>query len=260
MLLLLLFFFFISFHEFVYLITLSLSHTHTPCPFFTDCFGAFQRFWENWPIFNLAASLRYIKILHRRSPFGPSLLLVCSKVLTFVFSVSPQLCSFSSSCCVWCQWCVYACCCCLLCVSCFFKHARMWICVGLSMLFCEFHIHSICSTFASVWQVLLKMFNGVCWASCSLHDSKSYGMCLYSLRCFYSKYEIACSVFACCEGFKFSSSILRGGSRLPERICYFQNSGFHVDGTRQPPSPQPPPPNHGASECESASPPLAEKN
>ena len=41
------------------------------------------------------------------------------------FSVSPQLCNFSSSCCVWCQWCVYVCCCCLLCVSCFFKHARM---------------------------------------------------------------------------------------------------------------------------------------
>ena len=48
--------------------------------------------------------------------------------------------------------------------------------------------------------------------------------------------------FACCEGFKFSSSVLRGGSRLPEGISYFQNSGFHVDGTRQPPSPQTPPP------------------
>ena len=95
--------FLMSFHELVYPITLSLSISHT------HALSIFHRLpWRIPDVLRELADLQscslfakylsffsasFCKILHRRSPFEPSLLLLCSKVLTFVFSVSPQLCS-----------------------------------------------------------------------------------------------------------------------------------------------------------------------
>ena len=248
-----------SFHELVYPIT--FSHTHTPCPFSQIALVYSRRSERICEIFKFFLGVLLQDPASKVSFWTLLAFILFQSPHIGFFSVSPQLCSFSSSCCVWCQWCVYVCCCCLLCVSCFFKHARMWICVGPSMLFCEFHIHSICSTFATVWQVLFKMFNGICWASCSLHDSKSYGNVSLLSALFLLQVRNCMSCF--CVLWRFQILIICIAWRIKTTSRNLLFPKFWIPRGRNTPATlptTPPLPNHGASECESASPPLPEKN